>query len=129
MILDSDFLIALLRGDKDAVEKAESMEPRDRPATTSVNTYELFKGAMLSEMKEKNMLEVENLLSSLRILPFDYSASQQCAKILVELKKSRVVIDMADQMIAAIAVTQDEAIVTRNSRHFSKMPGIKLAEW
>ena len=75
------------------------------------------------------MLEVENLLSSLRILPFDYSASQQCAKILVELKKSRVVIDMADQMIAAIAVTQDEAIVTRNSRHFSKMPGIKLAEW
>lgn len=53
--LDTDFIVALLRGDKEAEEKSVLLDNRGiRKTTTPINAFELFIGAYLSTKNTEN---------------------------------------------------------------------------
>ena len=49
--LDTDFLVAILRGKDDAKSKMESLDAEGHNATTTINAFELFYGAYKSTNK------------------------------------------------------------------------------
>jgi tRNA(fMet)-specific endonuclease VapC len=68
-------------------------------------------------------------LQAIEILDFTAAADDQLKRILNEnpaLRKSRL---QKDMRIAAIALSLDATIVTRNHRDFAQVPGIKLVDW
>ena len=126
--LDSDILIDFLKEKDYAIKIIERLkESDDNLCTTSVNTFELFKGAVKS--KDPKAIEPLNyLISYLKILNFNLNSSKKAAEIFEELKSRGETLDLADVMIAAIAITNNETLVTNNPSHFKRIPELKIRE-
>jgi predicted nucleic acid-binding protein len=129
-ILDSDILIAFLKGEPDAIQKITSLEETGDPiSTTIITAYELLKGAYLSSNCEETLTKVADTLSDLQILDLTYSACEEAAKIYKNLKKEGSMIGEFDVLIAAIARVNDETIISRDEHFKMLIPHQKLTKW
>jgi tRNA(fMet)-specific endonuclease VapC len=129
MILDTDALIALLKGEPDAYEAIRSLEEKDdQMATTIISAYELLRGAHISSNPEKNIAEVQDLLSNIEVLDLTLQACEEASKIYRDLRKKGCLIGEDDVLIAGIAQARAKAIVTRDA-HFKLIRGINTVEW
>ena len=61
----------------------------------------------------------------LTILPFDGDAARQ----FVSLQQQRIRIGTMDLKIAAICITHDATLLTRNLVDFEKVPGLRVENW
>lgn len=112
--LETSFLIDLLRGDDAATEIAESIDERGKRATvTPVAASEMWVGANLGTAAERD--SAAELLESLTWLEFSRKSAERAGEIQAELKRDGEVIGFTDCMIAAIAITHGETLVTRDS--------------
>ncbi len=123
--LDTDFIVDLLRRLPEAEDKLESLtSDGDKLATSPLNASELYKGAYKSAKPEEEAKKVRRLLDTLDILEFSVAASETFGKLSNELSRNGREIGDFDLLIASIALTHGEPLVTRNSRHFSQVPGL-----
>ena len=127
--LDSDILVALLRGDDGAVEKISVLESSGPVSTTPVNATELFKGAYRSEQWKENVVQVKELLSNIRLLTYDIESARIAAQIMESLRKDGQNIGDMDCIIAGMAVSHGETLITRNTKHFKLIPELKIEKW
>lgn len=127
--LDTDFLVGFLRGDRAAEEKMSQLSQLFEQLTvTPVSAAEIFFGAFKSN--RKNAAETaENFLSTIEMLEFDLPAARKAGQLIASLQKEGQQIGEKDQLIAAIAIRHNQTLVTRNKKHFPKVPCLKIAEW
>lgn len=126
---DTDFLIALLHNDHDAIKKLEDlMIKRNTVAmTTMINAAELWKGVYRSKNKQKELSKVKWLLDSLELLTLDYESARLVGELDADLKTSPI--GESDLLIASIAMVNKQVLVTRNKKHFVKVPGLQVEAW
>ena len=131
MLLDTSFLIDLLRGNNpNALERAKELDEKfERKSIASISVMELWRGAMQSHLQEVEKKDINNLLSSLLIHPFNENEAKKAGEVEAELKKSGKMIDLEDIMIAGVALVHNETILTRNKKHFSKIKGINIESY
>ena len=124
-LLDTCFLIDLLRGEAAAVRFAEEL---DGGATTAVNVYELFFGIEHGAMnRESRLLEAESLLERLEVLPLDYESSRLAARFMSDLYRKGEPVDALDVFTAAIGLKHGcNTVVTRNRGHFERFHKITV---
>ncbi len=129
MILDTDILVALLRGETDANETMKGLEEKNEPiSTTIISAYELLRGAYISSKSERNLAEVQQLLSNIEVLDLTLQACEEASKIYRDLRKKGCLVGEFDVLIAAIARTHAETVITRDE-HFTLIRGTNVAEW
>ena len=122
-------MVSFLNGTPEAVKKIEELtNQRDIIAITTITVYELLKGAQLSSRQKENLLEVTEAISSVQILDLSNDACLEAARIYCTLKEEGKLIGEFDILIAAIAKTNGQAILTRD-QHFQSVPGLILAKW
>ena len=122
-------MVSFLNGTPEAVKKIEELTNQgDMIAITTITVYELLKGAQLSSRQKENLLEVTEAISSVQILDLSNDACLEAARIYCTLKEEGKLIGEFDILIAAIAKTNGEAILTRD-QHFKSVPGLILAKW
>jgi len=124
--VDTDVIIDFLRNESRAVKKIKELKDSEvEICTTTINSFELFKGAFRS--KRNNSIElVSSFLNNLKILSFDLKASEEAAKIFESLRAKGKIIDPLDLMIASVAVTNDKPLLTRNIKHFERISNLKI---
>jgi len=128
--LETDFLIALMRKDPDAMRKLRELVGKgERLTTTPVNAAELFKGAYRSKDVDENLKKVRGLLSRLNLLDFNLTASDLYGQITAELERKGKPIGEMDALIASIALAHNERVLTRNIGHFSRVKGLEVESW
>jgi tRNA(fMet)-specific endonuclease VapC len=128
--LETDFLIALIRKDPNAVAKLRKLvESGERLATTPINAAELFKGAYRSKNVDENLKKVRGILSRLDLLDFNLTASDIYGQITSELERRVESIGEVNTLIASIALAHNERIVTRNVKYFSRVKGLEVESW
>ncbi len=129
--LDSDFLIALLRGFPDAVSRAEELEKiGTEVATTAMNALELYIGIMgVDGISGARIERTEALIDSLQILHFDQRASRRSAGIMNSLAKLGKSIGVKDSIVAGIAIENRVPLLTRNIKHFERVAGLTITVW
>jgi tRNA(fMet)-specific endonuclease VapC len=127
--LDTDLLIAILRGKQEAYSIVTEIDEETKAATTAINTFEIFFGAHKSSMKNENIKEAAKLLDRLEVIPLDLPSSRKAAEISAKLAEKGEPIDYRDAMIAAIAIENDLTLVTRNKSHFNRIKNLKLETW
>ncbi len=127
--LDTDLLIAILRGKEEAYNKVTKIDEESRGATTAINAFEIFFGAYRSAMKSENVKEAVKLLERLELIPFDLASSRKAGELTAELREKGQPIDYRDAMIAGITIENDLTLVTRNKSHFSRIKNFKLETW
>jgi predicted nucleic acid-binding protein len=127
--LDTDLLVAILRHHEKAAKRIEQLDQQGRQSTTAVNAFELFYGATKSRMVEENTKEVHKLLSRLEVLPMSLGSAEKAGSIFGVLELKGIPIDLRDAMIAGISMEHKQALVTRNTRDYNRIPGLALEEW
>jgi predicted nucleic acid-binding protein len=126
VIVDSDVLIDFLRNDVSAVRRIAELKNRGELATTSINSFELFKGLGLKDSSKMQILS--GFLGNFRIFDFNFEVSVKAGEIFSDLKERGEGIDLADVMIASIAISNGEALLTRNRKHFSRIKNLKVED-
>ena len=127
--LDTDILVALLKGVPDAVEEIKTLQERgDQISTTMISAYELVKGAYISSRGDENLAKVRESISNLRILELSFGAAEEAARIYKELRDKGKMIGEFDVLIAGIVKFNDETLMTRDG-HFKTIRGVKLINW
>jgi tRNA(fMet)-specific endonuclease VapC len=128
--LDTDFLVALLRGDEVAHEKSTTLEIRGiKKTTTPINAFELFIGAYLSSKREDNINLVKDLLQTIELLEFNIQSCERAGEYEATLRRRGEEIGIRDVMIAAISHIHDETLLTRNTQHYSRIKELKIDKW
>ena len=127
--LDTDFLVGLLRKDESATAFAKKLgESGEGVSVTPIAVAELFTGAYLSEHPE-NVELVQDLIANLDLLAFDATAAQVAGQTIAALQKQGQPIGDFDTLIAAVAMRHNKTLVTRNVKHFQRVPNLKVVEW
>ncbi len=127
--LDTDFLVAVNRNHAEALRKLEGLEKAGQRLTVTPIAITEFLEGSFSTGSEDKVKEAENLLRRLKMLEYDFYAAKEAAKIFSLLSRAGSKIGDMDTLIGAIALTHDETLLTRNARHFGKIPGLKVEKW
>jgi tRNA(fMet)-specific endonuclease VapC len=126
-ILDTDTCVEILRGNDRVIQRREDTE--DSVGTTWITAAELFYGAAKSKNPVGNRAAVEEFLATLPILGLDLTSSQFFGGLKASLETQGRRLADADLWIGAIARAHRAAVVTGNSRHFSRIEGVQLENW
>ena len=73
------------------------------------------------------MAAVERLLAPLEILSLDDIAARRAGEVRRALETAGTPIGMADCLIAGICLTHSAPLLTRSTRHFKRVEGLRLA--
>ena len=126
MILDTTFLVDLLRGNPEAITKVSEIERRNETiATTTISVFEIWQG-MPKNASEKQVVGTLELFKSINILSLDFDSALEAGEIQRKLKSSGKKIDPEDAMIAGVAKTRREKVLTRNEKHFKRINGLEI---
>ena len=126
--LDTDIVIDFLRNDREVIKKLGEYKDKEiELSTTSINTFELLKGALRSN-QEDAMETLKGFLNNLKMLNFNFETSEKAAKIFEILRIKGELIDPLDLIIASIAIENREALWTRNIKHFKRISELQLEE-
>jgi tRNA(fMet)-specific endonuclease VapC len=98
-------------------------------AISSITLAELRYGVAKSHYREKNAKALDEFILPLEILPFDEEATRTYGEIRAALEKAGTPIGSMDLLIAAHAASLGVALVTNNTREFSRVPDLILADW
>jgi len=129
MCLDSDILVALLRNNPEANAAIKRFEEEDILVTTSISSFELFNGALLSSSPQENHREAKSLLSRLEVLSFGQREAEVVSEIQADLMKKGKQVAIKDLFIAGIALVAKAPVVTRNVKDFKRIPSLDLIKW
>ena len=103
--------------------------PAREICSCSVVRAELLFGAQRSADPPENTGLVQLLTAAYLSHPFDDSAAEQYAPIRGAVQAAGTPIGSNDLFIAAIALARGLTSVTRNTREFSRVPGLKIENW
>lgn len=96
----------------------------------SIITYaELLYGVERSNSKKNNHEVVENFTSRLVIIDWDLAAAKRYSVLRAHMESSGKIIGNMNLMIASHALSINAHVITNNTRHFSLVPGLKMANW
>ena len=125
--LDTCFVVDFLRGEEKAKILLQKMEKKNEIiCVASPTIMELISAAYLSSNPSKESRILSDFLSSLNVLPLNFKSAELAGKIEAELVLTGQTTPSTDIMIAAIATTNNSVLLTRNKKHFEKIPNLEL---
>jgi len=127
-LLDTDTLIYFLKGNARVVDNFKAH--RTLPKAFSVITYgELIYGCRKSERVMENLARVRQLAECYPIMDVTRPVMECFGEIKTSLTQSGNPVDDFDLLIGCTALTMNYAVVTNNTKHYTKIPGLKVVNW
>ncbi|HYT88500.1 MAG TPA: type II toxin-antitoxin system VapC family toxin [Gemmataceae bacterium] len=138
VILDTDVMTLLEWSASPEAQRLKdrlAMLPVDQVRTTIISFEEQMRGWMSHLASKKKVAEQVKAYAKLRrfldiyrrllILDFDERAAVE----FVRLKKQLPRLKTMDLKIAAIALSQNVLLISRNLRDFEQVPGLQVEDW
>lgn len=141
-LLDTDILVYMIRGLKSARrparERAEHLAKRcekvwsrgDTVGLSAITASEMEFGARNSDNYEAEMAAYRKVEAPFAVFDYDViDCPAHYGLIRHELGAKGITIGAMDLLIAAHALALDATLVSNNTSHFSRVPGLKTANW
>ncbi len=130
MILDTDVLSAIISPRCPERVVRELTQAEGPIHTTAVNWAEIAYGLARHPRGDRLRRAYETrVLPALEVLDFDRGCAEVYGRVRAGVEKKGERLGEADLMIAAIALHHDLTLVSGNTRHFSRVPGLRLVNW
>jgi tRNA(fMet)-specific endonuclease VapC len=98
--------------------------------TSAITVAEMLKGAHKSPNPSLFIQRLHDTLQVMSgVLPFDRQAAEVYGKIAADLERQGRTIGFPDLQIAAIARSQNLAVITHNTGHFQRVLGLRWDDW
>ena len=131
-LLDTNMLSGLMKTTRSAalVQRMAMTAFEDR-ATSTVSLAELLFGAHKAGSRSEELLQRigRAVPADMRLYPFDREAAEEYGQLRAYLEARGAPIGHHDTQIAAIALANDLTVVTGNTRHFERVPGLNVENW
>jgi predicted nucleic acid-binding protein len=104
--------------------------PANRVATSAVCVAELRYGAARA-LRPSVLWEriTREILARVQVLPFGEAEAARAGDLLALLESKGIPIGTEDVFIGATALEAGLTVVTRNVRHFDRIPGLAVESW
>ena len=79
--------------------------------------------------KLKNLVNLNDFLSLVAVVEFDRAAALEFGMIQAELRRKGMPTGEIDALIAAVARSRSDTLITDNVRHFENIENLKLENW
>lgn len=127
MILDTSFLVDLLRGDPKALHRAQELESEGEHLTIPTPViFELWEGIERSDRPEKERRRVSEVLDGYPLLAFEMAHAARAGEVSGALVRRGDMIDPVDAQIAGASLVEGRPVLTRNARHFERVAGLSV---
>lgn len=123
---DSNVLIALAARRQSVLDHLRFVATADIGLSTIVQ-HELFFGAISSARREQNLARLAEL--PFAVVQFDEQDAFRAAEIRAALRSRGTPIGPYDTLIAGQALARDLTLVTRNTREFERVEGLRIENW
>lgn len=128
-LLDTDTLSAIMRKHPSATRNARTYLKAHRQFTFSIITrYEILRG-LFAKGADKQFAAFDRLCSVSRVMPLTDPIIVQAATLYADLHRRGELLNDADILIAATAVTHGLAVVTNNVAHFRRIRDLQVVNW
>lgn len=124
-LLDTDTCIALLKKNPNVIKHLREVG-KHNCKISDITLAELFFGAYKSG-KQKHFDDVIQI--SMFFESYSIRYLSEYGKIRWDLEQRGIKIGDMDMFIAATAIEEDLIVVTGNTDHFSRIPGLKIENW
>jgi tRNA(fMet)-specific endonuclease VapC len=124
-LVDSDWLIDATGGRSVAVDALLRLSS-DGLAVSIVAVAEVYEGAFGAPDPNETLAGFREFLRDYAILPVSDPIAERFAGLRAFLRPAGQLIPDMDLLIAATALQHDLTLLTRNVRHFSRIPGLRL---
>jgi tRNA(fMet)-specific endonuclease VapC len=128
-LLDTNVCVVFLNGRSSSVRDRLLATPVEEIAVCSVVKAELFYGAFRSNNPKRTLERQQAFLSRFVSLPFQDEAALLAGEIRAKLANAGTPIGSYDLQIAAIALANNLAVVTHNTREFERVDELQLEDW
>lgn len=125
-LLDTNAVIALLKKNPVLLSHMRLHAPDDFFLSPIV-LHELCFGAYRSERRAANLRDID--LLPFKILPFGMKEAYRAGLLRAVLADAGKPIGPMDVLIAGQALTHDLTVITRNTREFARVEGLKVEDW
>lgn len=112
-LLDTTALIDFFRGQAQTTALLDRLRDKAPLALCPITAAEVYAGA-----KEKELPQVDAFLSALAFFPITVEASRRAGRWRFSYAQEGLTLTLSDALIAAVAVENGLALVTRNGRHY-----------
>jgi tRNA(fMet)-specific endonuclease VapC len=126
-LLDADTVSYALRGQGRVADRILQRPPSDL-CISSITLAELGFGAE-SKKSQKLRRAIRSFVGDVAVVPFDEDAADRFAVVAAGLARAGTPIGVLDTLVAAQALALGLTVVTNNTRHFSRVPGLKVENW
>jgi tRNA(fMet)-specific endonuclease VapC len=94
-----------------------------------ITLMELYYGAYKSDKLSSNLAKVRTIENTFEIIPNGKESAENFGMLKASLEKSGTRLDDFDLIIASCALAHNLTLVTNNSKHFSRIEGLKITNW
>ena len=134
-LLDTDHCVACLQGHHPAHVTVAARVNGTSPADLRLSLFtvmELTEGPWHSQMAQRyhaDRAALHAFLAGMTVVSPSPLAVEEFGRIRALLRQQNQLIGDLDTGIAAIALAERFTLVTHNTQHFNRIPGLKLEDW
>jgi tRNA(fMet)-specific endonuclease VapC len=126
-MLDTDSVSFALRGQGQVGSRILERRPSEL-CVSAITVAELQFGAQ-KRNSAKLHDAIDAFLADVAVLAFDESCARHFGVLAVELATRGTPIGEFDVLIAAHAVAAEATLITNNTKHFTRVRGLKIENW
>lgn len=126
LLLDTNVMIGLMRNSA-AIRRKLRFIPADQVATSSIVMHELYYGAYKGTETATDLAILAAL--PVRVIEFAPEDAFLAGEIRAYLQARGTPIGPYDVLIAGQALARDLTLVTRKTREFSRVEGLRVENW
>lgn len=124
-LIDTDAVADWLNNRPTVVSLLTALEP-DGLAISVIIYGEVYEGIYFGRDPRAAERAFLRFLRVVTVLPLSRTIMKRFARIRGQLRRQGLLIQDPDLLIAATALTHDLTLVTRNLRHFQRVPDLKI---
>jgi tRNA(fMet)-specific endonuclease VapC len=128
-LLDTCICIFLIRRKLPDIRSRFEAHPVGALCISSITESELRFGAEKSADPARNHRQLDHLLLTLPVVPYDAKCAAHYGEIRAHLERAGTPIVSMDLLIAAHARASGLILVTNNTGEFSRVPRLALEDW
>jgi tRNA(fMet)-specific endonuclease VapC len=124
-LVDTDYVVDWLKGRPEAVQLLTTLR-RDGLAISHITYGEVYEGIEYGRDRTAIARGFRQFLRGVTLLPTTQPIMRRFAQVRGQLRAQGQLIGDMDLLIAATALATHRTLVTRNHRHFARVPGLSV---
>ncbi|HEV2108075.1 MAG TPA: type II toxin-antitoxin system VapC family toxin, partial [Thermomicrobiales bacterium] len=124
-LIDTDWMADYLGGKSQAMRLLASLG-EERISISIITFGEIYEGVYYGPNPAVIEARFLGILRWIDVVSLDLPIMREYARLSGSLRSAGMRLDAMDLLIAATAIAHDLTLVTRNVRHFGRIPGLSL---